>query len=70
MFTDGWYEWVKDPNEPKKKQPYFIRLKSQAPMFFAALAQVHPGFEPHEGDGFVIITAASDQGMVDRKSVV
>lgn len=34
-------------------------------MFFGALAQVHPGLEPHEGDGFVIITAASDQGMVD-----
>lgn len=65
VVADGWYEWVKDPNNPKKKQPYFIRLKSQAPMFFAALAQVHPGLEPHEGDGFVIITAASDQGMVD-----
>ena len=65
VVADGWYEWVKDPNGPKKKQPYFIRLKSQAPMFFAALAQVHPGLEPHEGDGFVIITAASDQGMVD-----
>lgn len=65
VVADGWYEWVKDPNDPKKKQPYFIRLKSQAPMFFAALAQVHPGLEPHEGDGFVIITAASDQGMVD-----
>ncbi|PBP70536.1 hypothetical protein CCL15_13375 [Pseudomonas syringae] len=34
-------------------------------MFFAALAQVHPGLEPHGGDGFVIITAASDQGMFD-----
>lgn len=34
-------------------------------MFFGALAQVNPGLEPHEGDGFVIITAASDQGMVD-----
>ncbi|KIH80559.1 SOS response-associated peptidase family protein [Pseudomonas batumici] len=65
VVADGWYEWVKDPNDPKKKQPYFIRLKSLAPMFFAALAQVHPGLEPHEGDGFVIITAASDQGMVD-----
>ncbi|WP_419735649.1 SOS response-associated peptidase family protein [Pseudomonas sp. COR18] len=65
VVADGWYEWVKDPDNPKKKQPYFIRLKSQAPMFFAALAQVHPGLEPHEGDGFVIITAASDQGMVD-----
>ena len=34
-------------------------------MFFAALAKVHPGLEPNEDDGFVIITAASDQGMVD-----
>ncbi|WP_017907168.1 SOS response-associated peptidase family protein [Pseudomonas asplenii] len=65
VVADGWYEWVKYPDNPKKKQPYFIRLKSQAPMFFAALAQVHVGLEPHEGDGFVIITAASDQGMVD-----
>lgn len=63
--SEGWYEWVKDPDDPKKKQPYFIRLKSQRPMFFGALAQVHPGLEPHDGDGFVIITAASDSGMVD-----
>ena len=63
--SEGWYEWVKDPDDPKKKQPYFIRLKSRKPMFFGALAQVNPGLEPHEGDGFVIITAASDQGMVD-----
>ncbi|OEC63352.1 hypothetical protein A7D21_29115 [Pseudomonas sp. AP19] len=51
--------------EPKKKQPSFILLKSRRPMFFGALAQVNPGLEPHEGDGFVIITAANDQGMVD-----
>jgi len=65
--ANGWFEWVKDPLDPKKKQPYFIRLKSQAPMFFAALAQVKPGpgLEANEGDGFVIITAASDSGMVD-----
>ena len=63
--SEGWYEWVKDPDDPKKKQPYFIRLKSKRPMFFGALAEVHSGLEPHEGDGFVIITAASDQGMVD-----
>lgn len=42
-------------------------------MFFGALAQVSLGLEPQEGDGFVIITAASDQGMVDihdRKPLV
>ncbi|MBD8192119.1 SOS response-associated peptidase family protein [Pseudomonas fluorescens] len=71
--SEGWYEWIKDPDDPKRKQPYFIRLKSQKPMFFGALAQVHPGLVPQDGDGFVIITAASDQGMVDihdRKPLV
>jgi putative SOS response-associated peptidase YedK len=63
--ANGWFEWVKDPADPKKKQPYYIRLKSQVPMFYGALAQVTPGLEPREDDGFVIITAASDSGMVD-----
>ena len=63
--ANGWFEWVKDLDDPKVKQPYFIRLKSQAPMFCGALAQVTPGLEPRDEDGFVIITAASDQGMVD-----
>ena len=73
VMADGWYEWVMDPDDPKKKQPYFIRTKGQAPIFFAALAEVHSGLELHEDDGFVIITAASDQGMVDihdRRPVV
>lgn len=71
--SEGWFEWVKDPNDPKKKQPYFIRLKTQKPMFFGALAQAQPGLEDQEGDGFVIITAASDEGMLDihdRKPLV
>ncbi len=63
--ANGWFEWVKDLDDPKVKQPYFIRLKSPAPMFYGALAQVTPGLEPGDEDGFVIITAASDQGMVD-----
>jgi putative SOS response-associated peptidase YedK len=63
--ANGWFEWVKDPADPKKKQPYYIQLKSQAPMFYGALAQVTPGLELREDDGFVIITAASDSGMVD-----
>jgi putative SOS response-associated peptidase YedK len=71
--ANGWFEWVKDPDDPKKKQPYFIRLKEEGPMFFAALAEVHQGLEPDPQDGFVIITADSDQGMVDihdRRPVV
>ena len=71
--ANGWYEWVKDPVDPKKKQPYFITLNEQIPMFIAGLAEVHQSLEPDERDGFVIITAASDQGMVDihdRKPLV
>ena len=48
-------------------------MKDQTPMFFAGLAEVHQTIEPNEHDGFVIITAASDQGMVDihdRKPLV
>jgi hypothetical protein len=63
--ANEWYEWVKDPVDPKKKQPYFITLREQTSMFFAFLAEVHGGLEPDDRDGFVIITAASDQGMID-----
>jgi putative SOS response-associated peptidase YedK len=43
-------------------------------MFYGALARVAPGLESHDEDGFVIIiTAASDRGMVyihDRRPFV
>lgn len=71
--ANGWFEWVKDPVNPKQKQPYFITLKEHTPMYFAGLAEVHKELEPDERDGFVIITADSDQGMVDihdRKPLV
>lgn len=71
--ANGWYEWVQDPLDLKRKQPYFITLKDGMPMFFAGLAEVHHGLEQDERDGFVIITAASDDGMVDihdRKPLV
>ncbi len=40
VAADGWYEWVKDETDPKHKQPYFIRLRSGEPMFFAAIGQL------------------------------
>lgn len=70
--ADGWYEWKKDPSNPKVKQPYFIRLKGGASAFFAGIADIPRGGEEGAG-GFAIITAASDQGMVDihdRRPVV
>ena len=44
--ANGWFEWVKDPDDVKKKQPYFITLKEQIPMFFAGLAEVHESLAP------------------------
>ena len=73
--ADGWYEWKKDEANPKLKQPYYITLRSDEPMFFAALGQFQRGgaLEPRDDDGFVIITASSDVGMIDihdRRPVV
>lgn len=64
--ANGWFEWVKDEEDPKKKQPCFITLKEQIPMFFAGLAEMHEDMGPNDRDGFVIITAASAEGMVDN----
>lgn len=72
--ADGWYEWKKDPENPKVKQPYFIRLASGEPLLFAAIGQftVSPN-EPDENDGFVILTSDADAGLIDvhdRKPLV
>ncbi|WP_256815735.1 MULTISPECIES: SOS response-associated peptidase family protein [Pseudomonas] len=71
--ANGWFEWIPDPADPKRKQPYYITAANNEPLFFAALAEVHGGLEPDDRDGFVIITAAADEGMVDihdRKPLV
>ncbi|HYD82346.1 MAG TPA: SOS response-associated peptidase [Paucimonas sp.] len=68
--ANGWYEWT---GEPRHKQPWYIHLKSGAPMFLAAITNHRPGKEEHEGTGFVLVTAAADGGMVDihdRRPVV
>ncbi|MFV3405862.1 SOS response-associated peptidase family protein [Pseudomonas sp. NY15463] len=71
--ANGWFEWIPDPEDPKRKQPYYIHATDHAPLFFAALTEVHLGLEPNTRDGFVIITAAADQGLIDihdRKPLV
>lgn len=70
--ADGWYEWKKDPANPKVKQPYFIRLKSGDPLLFAALGELPDGIDP-PNRGVVIITGGADSGLVDvhdRKPLV
>ncbi|MBF8764229.1 SOS response-associated peptidase family protein [Pseudomonas putida] len=71
--ANGWFEWLPDAQNPKRKQPYYITSADGAPLYFAALAEVHQTLEPDERDGFVIITAAADQGLIDihdRKPLV
>nr|WP_314483191.1 SOS response-associated peptidase family protein [uncultured Pseudomonas sp.] len=71
--ANGWFEWLPDPEYPKRKQPYYITSADGAPLYFAALAEVHQRLEPDEQEGFVIITAAADQGLIDihdRKPLV
>lgn len=68
--ADGWYEWT---GPTGMKQPWHIRLKSARPMFLAAITNFRPGKEPGESSGFVIVTAAADEGLVDvhdRRPVV
>lgn len=66
VMADGWYEWKKDPHESKIKQPYFIYHKSHTPLFFAAISRFHPdAIDAPDDDGFVIVTAASDEGLLD-----
>lgn len=66
VMADGWYEWKKDPHDSKIKQPYFIYHKSHTPLFFAAISRFHPdAIDAPDDDGFVIVTAASDEGLLD-----
>ncbi|QIE22589.1 SOS response-associated peptidase [Caballeronia sp. SBC2] len=57
--ADGWDEWVL---EEGAKQSYFIQPIDGKPLFLAGLSTIAPG---GDGDGFVIVTDASDAGMLD-----
>lgn len=59
--ADAWYEWKRDG---EKKQPYLIYHKKKEPLFFAAIGKA-PYDKDHGHEGFVIVTAASNKGMVD-----
>ncbi|MNG55991.1 putative SOS response-associated peptidase YedK [compost metagenome] len=65
--ADGWYEWKKSPDDPKKKQPYFIH--AGGPIFFAAISRFHIQEAEQHDDGFVIVTAAREWLSPDTSSV-
>ncbi|WP_347558601.1 SOS response-associated peptidase [Robbsia sp. KACC 23696] len=70
--VDCWYEWIKA--DDGKKQPFLLRPKDLAPLYLAGLTNVKVEGDsgpraPDDGggmvDGVVIVTDASDEGMVD-----
>ncbi|WP_447875149.1 SOS response-associated peptidase family protein [Serratia fonticola] len=63
VAADGWYEWKKSSDDSKVKQPYFIH--ANGPIFFAAISRYHTDKAEQNEDGFVIITGASDSGLLD-----
>ncbi|MNN28640.1 putative SOS response-associated peptidase YedK [compost metagenome] len=74
LFADGWYEWQKDPEVPKIKQPFFIRQANGQPLCIAAIGQFPmQGEGARDDDGFRMITDDAEGGMLDvhdRRPVV
>lgn len=65
-MADGWFEWKKDPLDAKRKQPYFIYHQTKHPIFFAAISHFYPDrIETDDDEGFVIVTASADAGLLD-----
>jgi putative SOS response-associated peptidase YedK len=68
--ADGWYEWT---GEKGDKQPWHIHRGDRSPLFIAALGNFEPDTEHKASNGFTVITADAEGGMVDvhdRRPVV
>lgn len=66
----GWYEWT---GEKGQKQPWHIHRRDGQPIYMAALANFAPDTEVKTSNGFTIVTADAEGGMVDvhdRRPVV
>ena len=66
----GWYEWT---GEKGKKQPWHIHRSDGQPLYLAALANFAPDTEVKTSNGFTIVTADAEGGMIDvhdRRPVV
>jgi putative SOS response-associated peptidase YedK len=67
--AEGWYEWrmeTQTTDVGSVKQPYYIRRADGEAMFLAALSSIQTDADaPSPGAGFVIVTAAADEGLID-----
>lgn len=74
ICADGWYEWLKNPQDDKDNQPYFLRLKGGGALFIPAIGQFpRLNQAPRDDDGFRMITDDATGGMLDvhdRRPVV
>lgn len=55
--ASGWFEWLPDPSQPTRLQPFHVKADNDQPLYFAALSEVPTGEERDPRDGFVLITA-------------
>ena len=60
--ADGWFEWTGDK---ANRQPWYIKMRSGAPLFLAARTDHDSEKSDDDGSGFVIVTDAASGGMVD-----
>lgn len=68
--ASGWYEWT---GEEGAKQPWHVHRGDGAPIYMAALANVAPANECKSSNGYTIVTADAQGGLVDvhdRRPVV
>src|SRR5215217_3756049 len=68
--ADGFYEWKRDG---ERKQPYFVRLKSGAPLAFAGLWETWMGPNGEEQETAAIVTTTASRAIAhihDRMPVI
>jgi len=68
--ADGFYEWKRDG---ERKQPYFVRLKSGAPLAFAGLWETWMGPNGEEQETAAIVTTTASRSIAhihDRMPVI
>ena len=68
--ADGWFEWA---GEKENKQPWYVMLKNDTPMFLAAITDFWPVNCAIEDTGFLIVTTAPTKNKstgADQRPIV
>ncbi|MRW88886.1 DUF159 family protein [Duganella sp. FT80W] len=65
--ANAWYEWVPEPDNPKKKHRWHIHRADGELLYMAGITQWEVTEKAHES-GFVIVTSEAEGSMVDMHS--